>query len=162
VLAGFDPAGRVAELAVGAGDYYRPDALVSVGGEDAPAGRLVVGVSVYRHQGERLCHTTSLPRLRVCSIPACFPAVLRRAGGVRFRPSCDGPVASGRCPHGERAGPHRYRERPVRRDDFPVHLAGEYRVSGDLHLARLKSFQLPVLLVAVGEDPGGYLWPAER
>src|SRR5262249_46597870 len=79
-----------------------------------------------------------------------------------FRPPRDEPAVSGRCPHGERAGTHRYRERPVRRDGLPVHLAGEYRVGGDLHLARLESFQLPVLVVAVREDPGGYLWPAER
>src|SRR5215470_10293813 len=96
-----------------------------------------------------------------CHVPGCalFRRVLIPAG---FWPSRDGLAASGRRPHGERTGSHRYRECPVRGDDLPVHLAGEYRAGGDLHLARLESFQLPVLVATVREDPGGYPRPAER
>ena len=81
-LAGLDPAGGVPVLAVGAGDNHCSDALVGVGSEDAATGRLVVGVGVYRHQGERLCHThqPAMPRPGAPSGRLSRPAVPGRSG----------------------------------------------------------------------------------
>ena len=62
LLAGLDVAGRVAELAVRAGDEHRPDAFGRVAGEGDPgAVRLVVGVRVHRHQ-RQVGHRAQLAR----------------------------------------------------------------------------------------------------
>jgi len=58
VLAGLDSTGRIPELTVRAGHDHGTDSLVTVGGQHAAGARcLVVGVCVYRHQGEIFCHS---------------------------------------------------------------------------------------------------------
>jgi hypothetical protein len=54
-VVGLHATGQVTELAVGAGDQHRAHAFRGVLGEDAARRRrLVVGMSMHRHQGERI------------------------------------------------------------------------------------------------------------
>ena len=85
---------------------------------------------------------TSLPCLAGCAVRPAQPAL--------------------RCPDDQGARLHRHGEGPVRRDELPVHFAGERGVRGDLHRARLESRQVPVLVPAVRQHAGGDLRPAER
>ena len=94
-VAGLHPAGRVAELAVGARDQHRPHAFVGVAGQD-PAGPdgFVVGMGVHRHEGEGALGHGWQRRGRLCRFgvtsggrPPRRPAARARPASPRAAPS---------------------------------------------------------------------------
>src|ERR1022692_895012 len=102
VLARLDLTRRIPELAVRTGHAHRPDAFLGILRKYAAgAGRLVVRVRVHGHQGELLCHGTSLPDRRPCPD--------HRAGSARTT----GPAQPGPQDRPSRCAPADSRDAPA-------------------------------------------------